>query len=67
MNKWLEQVFGADAVASGNVVRRSRASIDKESSMADVIQEARTRGYHVIETGDQVVIICNTGELKIHC
>jgi hypothetical protein len=32
-----------------------------------LVGEARHRGFHVIETGDQIVILCNGGVLKVHC
>ncbi len=67
MSAWLDQIFQADAAANGGVVRRSRADVDEYSSLGDLIDEARKRGFHVIETGGQVVILCHSGELLIHC
>lgn len=64
---WIQQIFDADAVNNGAVVRRSRADVDKNGGVNRLIQEARGRGYHVIETGNQIVILCHTGALQVHC
>lgn len=65
MSAWVDQIFRA-AAADGGVVRRARVDVDKYASLGDVIREAEARGFHVIETGDQVVVLCHTGRLVIH-
>ncbi len=67
MASWTERIFWADQANAGGVVRRSRANVDQYASLAQVIAEAKARGFHVIETGDQVVVLCHQGELIIHC
>jgi hypothetical protein len=64
---WLEQVFDAQQAQVGGVVRRALRDVERFSSMAELVDEARRRRFHVIETGDQVVILCHEGELAIHC
>ena len=66
MRAWVDQIFQADA-AKGGVVRRARADVDKYASLTEIIAEACARGFHVIETGDQVVVLCHPGQLVIHC
>ena len=66
MSAWVDQMFQAQA-ASGGVVRRARADVDKLASLQEVIAEARARGFHVVETGDQVVVLCHPGQMVIHC
>jgi hypothetical protein len=66
MATWLEQWFGAAATTTGGVVRRSRSDVDKFSSLADVIAEAHKNGWHVVETGGQIVALCHQGTLLIH-
>jgi len=63
---WISQIFEADAASNGGVVRRSKKDVEKFSSMAELIDEAKKQGYHVIETGGQVVILCHAGEIVIH-
>lgn len=67
MNKWTRTWFRANQANSGGVVRRQRKSVDTYSDMAYVVAEARKRGWHVLETGGQVVLLCHEGELVIHC
>jgi len=31
------------------------------------VDECRARGFHVIETGDQLVVLCHEGSMVIHC
>jgi len=67
VSAWVDQIFAADQAAQGGVVRRSRDSVDQMASMAEIITEAQGRQFHVLETGDQVVILCHPGEVVIHC
>ena len=67
MSSWLEQIFSADQVRRGGVVRRARYDVEHFVSLAELIDEARERGFHVIETGDQVIVICNQEGILIHC
>jgi hypothetical protein len=66
MSAWLDQVFEAGQVAKGGVVRRSVKDVQKYSSEEALIEEAKERGFHVVQTGDQYVILCHPGALKIH-
>ena len=67
MSEWIYQVFEADAVQRGGIVRRSVSDVEKYASRGELVQAVRQRGYHLLETGDQFVIICNSGEFKIYC
>lgn len=64
---WLDQIFGAQAVQNGGVVRRSVADVKKYSSSATLKFEIRRRKFHLIRTGDQYVILCHTGDLRVLC
>jgi len=64
---WIEQIFNASQARYQGVVRRSVQSVERYSSVADLVAAARARGFHVIETGDQLVVLCHPGELVIHC
>ena len=65
MSAWLDQVFAAGQANRGGVVRRSVATVRRYSSEAELIAEAKRRGFHVIKTGDQYVILCHQGRLDI--
>jgi len=66
MDAWLAQWFSANQTDNGGVIRRKRQDVDKYSSLAAVIAEAKNRGWHVVETGGQVVVLCHTGALNLH-
>lgn len=64
---WIKQMFDAQQVERGGVIRRSRADVEKYASLRSVIRVAKERGFHVIETGDQIVVLCHEGGMVIHC
>jgi len=39
--------------------------VEQYASMDELIAEVKKRGFHLVETGDQVLIICNGGNIKI--
>lgn len=67
MNAWLQQWFSAQACSKGGIIRRNRRDIDRFTSMDAVIREVKKRKWHVVEIGDQVVVLCNDGDMKVHC
>ena len=62
---WIARVFDAKIVDRGGIVRRSAASVDREIGRAAFVQQVMMRGFHLVECGDQFVVICNKGHLKI--
>ncbi len=67
MSAWVDQIFDAQQAATGGVVRRSTSDVTRFRALPEIVRRSRTQGFHVIETGDQIVILCNRGELIIHC
>lgn len=65
--KWLRQIFRAQSVRNGGIVRRSVADVKKYASFKDLKSEVKRRGFHLLRTGDQYVILCHKGELRIIC
>lgn len=65
MSAWIDQVFKAGAVAKGNVVSRKKTNVDKYASMKELTKEVKKKKFHLIETGDQIIVICNKGDVKI--
>ena len=65
MSAWLEQVFAAGSVAKGNIVRRKSSSVERYASVAELTAEVERQGFHLIETGDQLIIICNKGHVRL--
>ena len=65
--EWLNQLFSAQQASSGGIVRRNIDDMHKNSSFPVLMAYVKERGFHLIETGDQYVIICNAGFIKLHC
>lgn len=63
--EFINQIFDAKAVRNGGIVRRKIASVEKYASLSFLLKEVEARGFHLIETGDQYVIICNLGNFKL--
>lgn len=63
--RWLDQMFATQAARRGAVVRRSRAWVDREVGREFFESEIRRRGYHLIETADQLVVVCHNGPIRI--
>lgn len=64
-NAWINQMFRAKSVRRGGVIRRSRSSVLKYASLELLEREVLRRGFHLVEVGDQFVVICNTGDLRL--
>ncbi|MBN9888774.1 hypothetical protein [Salipiger abyssi] len=64
---WKTQLFSAKAARNGGIVRRRKRDVHREIGYEAFIWEVRSRGFHMIECGDQYIVICNAGSLRIHC
>jgi hypothetical protein len=64
---WISEIFAAKAVAKGGVIRRDIRWIDREIGRDRFLAEVRARGFHLVETGGQWVVICNRGFFRVIC
>lgn len=62
---WLDQLFATKAAQKGAVVRRSMAWVDREVGRDLFVHEVRTRGFHLIRTADQYIVVCHSGPIDI--
>ncbi|WP_439154929.1 N-(5'-phosphoribosyl)anthranilate isomerase [Yoonia sp.] len=62
---WIDQLFSAKAAQSGGVVRRNKIWVAREIGRARFEDEVRKRGFHLIETTQQLVVICNPGYIRL--
>jgi len=62
---WLNQMFAAKAAQKGAVVRRSIPWVDREIGRDRFQREVRQRGFHLIETADQYIVVCHNGPIRI--
>ena len=66
MSSYVDNMFRAQA-AAGGVVRRNIGDVYRLGVLDEIVDVAREEGWHVIETGDQIVVLCHTGRLSIIC
>ncbi len=64
---WLDELFAAKAVTKGGIVRRAVRDVEREIGRTSLILEVRRRGFHLIEGGDQFIVICNPGQMQVIC
>ncbi|WP_113910667.1 N-(5'-phosphoribosyl)anthranilate isomerase [Roseovarius dicentrarchi] len=62
---WLDQMFAAKAARCGGVVRRSQAWVDREVGRETFVQAVRKRGFHLIRTADQFIVVCHNGPIEV--
>ena len=58
IKKWIQDIYKAQIVRRGGPVRRGVFSLPSGVSPAEVMDDARARGYKPIIIGDQIVIVC---------
>lgn len=65
---WVDQFFTSSRQArTGGIVRRSVANVERLDALDEIISEARRRGFHVLETGGQIVLLAHEGSVILHC
>ncbi|MBK9274889.1 MAG: hypothetical protein IPM49_10155 [Flavobacteriales bacterium] len=67
MSAWIDQIFSAAEANGEGVVRRQKSDVDGMGLFQELIREVRRRNFHLLEIGDQYVIICNTNAIITHC
>ena len=67
MSAWINQIFDAKIVLRDGIVRRKKADVHKHASFAELLQKVQIEQFHLIETGDQYIVICNQGAILLHC
>ncbi len=63
-NEFFNRIFAAKAAKNGGIVRRKITAIEKHASFELLVEEVEQRGFHMIETKDQYVIVCNSDSCK---
>jgi hypothetical protein len=58
-------LFSARAVAEGGLIRRKVDDVERIVGRKRFLLEVKRRGFHVIENGDQFIVICNQGPLFV--
>lgn len=63
----LEEMFSAQSAGKEGIIRRNKKHIERLIGFDALLQRVKREQFHLIETGEQYIIICNPGVLKIHC
>lgn len=63
----VDNIFAAKAARTGGVVRRSARCVEREIGRKRFETEVRKRGFHMIECGGQLIVICNAGGVRVIC
>jgi hypothetical protein len=61
---WIKLIFSAQA-AKGGVVRRSIAWIDREVGRERFFDEVRRRGFHLLASSSQFIVVCNRDPIQV--
>lgn len=62
---WIDQIFSTKSARRGAVVRRSMNWVEREVGHVRFQEEVRRRGYHLIRTANQYIVICHNGPIDI--
>jgi hypothetical protein len=63
--RWVEQIFESQIARRGGVVRRKMSSIHQYASLDAVREAAERRGYHIVQHGDQWLMLCDEADVRI--
>jgi hypothetical protein len=67
VSAWVDLFFNAASAQNGGVIRRSVYDVERFDVLDEIVQRAKYEGWHVIETGGQIVVLCHEGSMVIHC
>jgi hypothetical protein len=62
---WIRQMFSAQAVGRRIIVRRKKGSVHKYASYDLLERHCKENEFHLVETGDQYIVICNDGHFRL--
>ncbi|CUH53697.1 N-(5'-phosphoribosyl)anthranilate isomerase [Shimia sp. R11_0] len=64
---WLDQVFKTLTTGETCAVKRRVADVDRECGRAALELAVRKRGWHLIETDRDFIILCDTSPFRVIC
>ncbi|MCP4822459.1 MAG: hypothetical protein GY883_25010 [Shimia sp.] len=60
-------MFSARVSERGGMVRRKIRDVEREIGRERLELEVRRRGWHMIETNRDIIILCDTSPFRIIC
>lgn len=64
-NKWLSDIFNAEQARRSGIIRRNVSLVKRKASEEALRNEVIKRGFHLIRSGDQYIVMCHKGELSV--
>lgn len=64
--RWVNQIFDAKSARKGGVMRRAVRDVEREIGCDVLFHEVKRRSFHVLECGDQFIILCSANRLHVH-
>lgn len=61
---WIEHVFSARAAQTGGVIRRAVPWVEAEIGRARFVREVTRRGFTLLESNGQFIVICHSGPVR---
>lgn len=64
--RFINNIFRAANAKEGGVVRRSKVDVHRNASFDALAKEAKKRDFHLLETTDQYIVVCNNQRCTLH-
>jgi hypothetical protein len=64
-DRWLDAMFTAKAVDRGGVLRRNVDWVQAEVGEDRLRQEVMRRGFRLLRSGPQYIVVCNTAPIQL--
>lgn len=65
MSAYVDAMFRAAAAANDGVVRRQKLDVLNNRVLDEIIERAKENEWHVLESDTQIIVLCNSGHLRI--
>ncbi|TRD22966.1 N-(5'-phosphoribosyl)anthranilate isomerase [Palleronia caenipelagi] len=62
-----KMVFSAKAARTGGIVRRSIRWVEREIGVDEFQEDVQRRGFHLLKTRTQFIVVCNQDPIRMIC
>ncbi len=67
MNAWIENWFSAQSANTGFLIRRNLEEVHLHATREELTADVRRRRWHLLQIGEQYIVICNAEPVVMHC
>lgn len=67
---WIGLLFSAARANGGPLIRNKNAIPGNRTAaqdLEDLKAACQKRNFHLLQTGNYYIVICNDGEIRVHC